>query len=122
MQSLVLVGLGGAAGALLRWTAGRVHSANSGANAVLALNVVGSAALGSLHGAQRSQGIELSPSLVHLSTTGFCGGLTTFSSFAVGILKLQELGFARRAFAFALANNLLGVSAAYTCSRHFRKL
>ena len=111
MQSFALVGLGGAAGSLVRFAAGRSNKRNAGANAVLAVNVLGSATLGGLHGAHLSKRIDVSPELSHLSATGFCGGLTTFSSFAVCLLKLSECGRLPVAFSFAVANNVSRLNA-----------
>lgn len=75
-MTAVLVALGAAVGAPLRYLAGhlldrRVHWGT------LAVNLVGSAVLGSLLGAA-VHGDRLA-----LLGTGFCGGLTTYSSFAV---------------------------------------
>ena len=54
------------------------------------VNVAGSAVVGFLLGAQRHLG--LSPVAFALVATGFCGGLTTFSTFGYETLRLLEDG------------------------------
>jgi CrcB protein len=72
----LLVALGAAVGAPLRYLAGhlldgRLHGGT------LAVNLVGSALLGALLGA------AVEGHWLALLGTGFCGGLTTYSAFAV---------------------------------------
>lgn len=45
--------------------------------------------------------------------TGFCGGLTTFSSFAQGMLNLFQTGHILMATIYISANMLLGLAAVY---------
>ncbi len=87
--TLPLVAVGGAVGALVRW--GLIEAADGGGAAVLACNVVGSLILGVLVGAMPGPGIFLSADdwarrfgRQRLLGTGFCGGLTTLSTVAVG--------------------------------------
>ena len=55
-----------------------------------AVNMAGSFVLGFLLGAQRHLGLP--PALFALLGTGFCGGLTTFSTFGYETLRLLEDG------------------------------
>jgi CrcB protein len=55
-----------------------------------AVNMAGSAVLGFLLGAERHLGLP--PVLFALLGTGFCGGLTTFSTFGYETLRLLEDG------------------------------
>jgi fluoride exporter len=55
-----------------------------------AVNMAGSFVLGFLLGAQRHLGLP--PVLFALLGTGFCGGLTTFSTFGYETLRLLEDG------------------------------
>lgn len=55
-----------------------------------AVNVGGSAILGFLLGAERHLGLP--PLVFALLGTGFCGGLTTFSTFGYETLRLLEDG------------------------------
>jgi CrcB protein len=54
------------------------------------VNMAGSAVLGFLLGAERHLGLP--PVLFALLGTGFCGGLTTFSTFGYETLRLLEDG------------------------------
>jgi fluoride exporter len=55
-----------------------------------AVNMAGSAVVGFLLGAQRHLGLP--PVVFALLATGFCGGLTTFSTFGYETLRLLEDG------------------------------
>lgn len=71
-MTALLVALGAAVGTSLRYLLG-VH--RPGRVTTFAVNVVGSGVLGAL--------VRPSPSVGALVGIGFCGGLTTFSTFAV---------------------------------------
>jgi fluoride exporter len=92
----------GALGAALRYLLSSVIRAPW---AVLVVNVVGSALGGVL--------LALAPEewrVILLS--GFCGGLTTFSTLSVETVQLAESGRARVAVLSAALNLVLGVAAA----------
>jgi CrcB protein len=72
----LLVALGAAVGAPLRYLAGRLLDGRTHWG-TLAVNLAGSAMLGALVGA------AVRGEWLALLGTGFCGGLTTYSSFAV---------------------------------------
>ncbi|MFD1598024.1 fluoride efflux transporter FluC [Halobellus rarus] len=100
----LLVGLGGALGALGRYAADA--ALGGGRRSTVAVNVIGSVALGAL--------VASSPSdaTLALAGTGFCGAFTTFSSFAVNVVRAADTGDYRLAAADALgtlATALLGV-------------
>ena len=101
----VLVGLGGVCGALARFLVGeRIETRTVD---TLAVNVLGSVALGAL----AATPLDSAPSL--LLGVGFCGAFTTFSSFAVETVQLYEAGQRRRAALNAggtLLAALLGVA------------
>lgn len=75
-MTVLLVALGGGVGAALRYAAGHFLDGALHRGTLLA-NVVGSTLLGAL------SALALSGSVWALLGVGFCGGLTTFSSFAV---------------------------------------
>jgi len=86
--TLLLVALGGAVGAPARYLADRWLSARlPGAFpwGTFAVNVVGSLLLGLLAATAPS-------GLVALAGTGFCGALTTFSTFSFETVRLLETG------------------------------
>ena len=105
MNPLVLVGVGGVAGALGRHFVGtRLERDRAD---TLAVNVLGSVLLGALVASPASAEVLL------VVGTGFCGAFTTFSSFAFETVRLAELGHPRRAAVYAggtLLAALVGVA------------
>jgi fluoride exporter len=73
----------------------------------LAVNVAGSGVLGAVLGLTGVPGWVLS-----LVATGFCGTLTTFSTFGADVVRLLEERLLGRALAYLAATLLLGVGAA----------
>ncbi len=78
--------------------------------AVLIVNVVGSAVGGAVLGLAQTGGVTADVRLILLS--GFCGGLTTFSTFGVETVQLVIDGRARLAVASVVSNVVVGVAAA----------
>ncbi|WP_225332983.1 fluoride efflux transporter FluC [Halomicrobium urmianum] len=99
MTDLLLVGLGGVAGAVARHLVAAAVERDQWDT--LAVNVLGSSLLGALVAAPAGE------SLLLAAGTGFCGAFTTFSSFAVDTVWLAETGRLRRA-----ALNAVGTLAA----------
>ena len=100
----ILVGAGGAAGALARYAVDR--ALDGGRRSTFAVNVVGSALLGAIVAASPP------PMTLALLGTGFCGAFTTFSSFAVNVTRALDAGRVGLALADAagtLAAALVGV-------------
>jgi CrcB protein len=100
MNPALLVGVGGVLGALARYEVGRLLTDRL--RATLAVNVLGSFALGGL-----LAGFAADATLLTLFGTGFCGAFTTFSSFAVETVELYENGARQEAVENA-GVNLLG--------------
>ncbi|MEV4439432.1 fluoride efflux transporter CrcB [Streptomyces sp. NPDC049577] len=71
------------------------------------VNVVGCLILGTLTGAAAPERLRL------LLSTGFCGALTTYSTFSYETLRLAEDGARGYALANAAASVALGLAAAY---------
>jgi CrcB protein len=84
VPTAVVIGLGGAAGALARYAVDL--ELDGGRQSTFAVNVLGSALLGAL--------VAYSPSDVIFAAagTGFCGAFTTFSSFAVTVARTAADG------------------------------
>jgi CrcB protein len=109
-MTALLVVAGALVGAPLRLLAHRVAVARRGAGSVLgtlAVNVAGSALLGLLLGLR-----DLSPAVLALVGTGFCGTLTTFSTFGYDVVRLVEERAVGRALAYLTASLVLGLGAA----------
>lgn len=85
--------IGGMIGAPVRYLTDRVIQSRDDAVFPLgtfAVNMAGSALIGFLLGVQHHLGLP--PSVFALLGTGFCGGLTTFSTFGYETLRLLEDG------------------------------
>jgi len=80
----LLVGLGGALGAVLRWGVGEAVRVEGYPASTLVVNVVGTFALAALTFAGAVDDLLL------LFGTGACGAFTTFSSFSVDVVGLVE--------------------------------
>lgn len=92
----VLVGLGGALGAMARYAVGQLVEADGFPAATLTVNVLGTFVLGLLTFAGAADEVLL------LVGTGACGAFTTFSSFSVGTVEVWERGDRGLALAYAL--------------------
>jgi CrcB protein len=113
----LLVLLGGAVGAPLRYLIDRCVQSRSGAIGArelplgtLLVNVIGSFLLGLITAGVSHQG--WSPQVQTLVGTGFCGGLTTFSTFSVETVQLTRQGRTAAALGYVGFSCLLGVGAA----------
>ncbi len=83
MRTVLLIALGGAAGSVARHGVGLALRHATGLPwGTLAVNVAGSLVLG------WSSALALDGVLLALVGVGFCGGLTTWSGFAVQVLAL----------------------------------
>ena len=91
----VLVGVGGAAGALCRYAVTATLDTETFPYGTFAVNVLGSFVLGAVFFSGVATGWLL------LAGTGFCGSFTTFSSFAFDTVTLAETGRLRRSVANA---------------------
>ena len=92
IKAMLIAGLGGFVGTCLRYLTGRLcHLWDVGGFPLgtFVVNVIGSFIIGALLGlAERNHFIT--PTMNVLLVTGFCGGFTTFSSFADDIFLLLQ--------------------------------
>jgi len=113
------VALGGAIGSVLRYELGRAMTWWLGPQAVaafpwatLAVNILGSFAMGLLAGGLGRLGTGGEP-LRLLLGVGLLGGFTTFSAFSLEMMMLVERGQAAQGFVYAAVSVLAGLSALY---------
>ena len=104
----LLVALGAAVGAPARYLTDQAVQARFGATfpwGTLTVNVVGSFLLGLV------AGIPAGSALTALVGTGFCGALTTYSTFGYETLRLLETGARPAAVANVLGSVAAGLAA-----------
>ena len=106
LRELALVALGAVPGALLRWQSGVQLGPHLGgsAGANLLVNFVGSFLLGFLAGP-----IPRRTSLVLMLGIGFCGSLTTFSSWMLDVTGLLRTGRPLAGLLLIVASLALGL-------------
>ncbi|MYX14791.1 fluoride efflux transporter CrcB [Streptomyces sp. SID8374] len=110
----LLVAVGGAVGAPLRYLTDRAVQAHQGRGVAYVFpwgtftaNAAGSLILGVLTGAAVSSPVHA------LLATGLCGALTTYSTFSYETLRLAETGRPFLAAANVLASLLVGLGAVF---------
>jgi len=109
LKELALVGCGAVPGAWLRWQSGVHLGPVLGGSAVsdLLVNLIGSLLLGFLAGPMPRR-----PSLLLLLGIGFCGCLTTFSSWMLDVVKLLQAGQPVFGLLLIVVSLLLGLACA----------
>lgn len=92
-KSIVAIGVGGGVGALLRWWLGLTLNAYFPAipPGTLAANLIGGYVVG-VAVAFFATYSAIAPEWRLFVITGFCGGLTTFSTFSAEIVTLMQQG------------------------------
>jgi CrcB protein len=94
IRMMLLAGCGGFVGTALRFLTGKLcahYYVGGFPLGTFVVNVVGSLLIGILFGLAEGRGL-LSPSASAVLITGFCGGFTTFSTFADDIFLLLQKG------------------------------
>ena len=115
MKQVLFVGLGGAAGSILRYLTNGVTLKYYSASfplATLIVNVAGCFLAGLLFGLITQQTSE-AQNLKFLLITGFCGGFTTFSAFALENVRLMNSGNASIAILYTIASIAAGLLAVW---------
>lgn len=114
MKQLILVFIGGGTGSVLRYILGRwLNTSQNGIPyGTFAANILGSLCIGLILGwALKNNSLSSSSTL--LLATGFCGGFTTFSTFAYeNHLMLKSGDFLTFAL-YTLASLILGFAAVF---------
>jgi CrcB protein len=114
LRDALLVIAGGGGGALARWFVASVLPKGAVGGfplAILLVNVAGCFALGGLV-AYLGRTTPPRPELAALLGVGFCGGFTTFSTFAIDALELMDEGRLGGALLYVFASVALGIAAA----------
>ncbi|WP_298223398.1 fluoride efflux transporter CrcB [Flavobacterium sp.] len=114
-KTLILVGLGGALGSILRYLTTALIQKNYPMVfpwATLVINVIGCLLIGIIMGTLEKNQITDS-SMKWLLVTGFCGGYTTFSAFGLENISLLQNGHSGLAFLYIAASVVVGLLAVW---------
>lgn len=109
VNAFLLVGLGGALGAMARFGVGRLVGPSNFPWATLAVNIAGGLLMGLLAGWLTGRGGSEGTRL--FLGVGVLGGFTTFSAFSLEVMLLAERGATALAGAYVLASVLGAVGA-----------
>ena len=110
IRNILLVALGGAVGSVCRYMLSGMNVA-SWPWGTFAVNTLGSLLIGLLVGLV-SKGI-VSPEMKLLLVTGFCGGFTTFSTFANESFGMMKAGDALQMALYVGASVVIGILAVW---------
>lgn len=108
MKDLLLVGLGGFAGSVLRYKIGSIITAKTNTGfpyGTFCVNLVGAFLIGLLV----SSALKTQQTAMLLLVAGFCGGFTTFSTFALENLRLLQTGNWTTLLTYTLLSILGGI-------------
>lgn len=110
-KPIVAISFGSAVGALLRWALGNQFNSlfPTVPLGTLSANLIGGYIIG-LAIAYFAQAPDIAPEWRLLIITGFCGGLTTFSTFSAEVVTLLQggrLGWALGTIAIHVSGSLL---------------
>lgn len=115
MKQVLFVGVGGAAGSILRYLTtvftARYYTA-SFPLATLIVNVAGCFLAGLIFGMITRETTE-DQNLKFLLITGFCGGFTTFSAFALENVRLMNAGNTTTAVVYTMVSVAAGLLAVW---------
>ena len=115
IKNILLVGLGGGAGSMLRYCCQKWFSTGAVSSFPLGtflVNITGCLLIGILYG-MAAKNDWLDETLRLLLMTGFCGGFTTFSAFTLEgnhLLKEDKTGLF---FLYAAGSVIIGLAATY---------
>jgi CrcB protein len=116
MQALLLVGAGGAAGAVARYLLGVQalrYLGSAWPYGTFAANVLGGFLMGLLAGVLALRGGAGQESWRLLLGVGALGGFTTFSAFSLEVALMVERRALGQAFAYSLGSVVLAVAALF---------
>lgn len=112
-KNLLLVGLGGMLGSMLRYGLSLIWKSNGFPTATFVANIIGCFIIGCVYAlAQRNHYFELNFKL--LLTAGLCGGVTTFSAFSWESLQMLQQGKQGLFVLYVLLSIVLGLLATWS--------
>ena len=114
MMNILLIGAGGALGAVSRHYVGQAALRTLGSGqpwGTLAVNILGGLLMGLLVGWLAATERADATSIRYLAAVGFLGGFTTFSAFSLEMVRLIETRAWLNAFGYATGSVVLSVGA-----------
>ena len=115
LRAIILIGVGGGIGSILRYLTAVFVSKyfqTSFPWGTFVVNILGCLLIGLLLGLFERHQLT-NPDLKYLFATGFCGGYTTFSTFAAENVNLLQSGNSLTVFAYIAASVLVGLFAVW---------
>ncbi len=114
MRTCLLVGLGGFIGSICRYLLSLIPlgSQNGFPYITLFINIAGAFLIGVIAGLTERPA-ALHPDVLPFLRAGFCGGFTTFSTFALELNTLLESGQAWSAVLYIALSTGLGIGAVF---------
>jgi CrcB protein len=119
MNPLILVGIGGAAGSILRYVLQRQLNADFPLGTIT-VNILGCLLIGVLWALVIKN--ELNDTLRIALMTGFCGGFTTFSSFTLESLQLLQHNRYLFFTVYTISNVVIGLLATFAGYKIFSNI
>ena len=116
MLNVLAVFIGGGTGALFRYLITQLSTKLIGLSytGTFCANIIGCFIIGYVFGITLQKAESISPVLKLFITTGFLGGLTTFSTFALESICFLKDGKWIHFAIYILASIILGLTAAYS--------
>jgi fluoride exporter len=112
IKNLLLVGLGGGIGSMLRYAVGLIISSKYFPYATLTINIIGSFIVGIIFAMSiKEEGWSNHWKL--FLATGMCAGFTTFSAFSLENMLLLQNGKIGMAVSYIMLSVVLGIVVAF---------
>ena len=112
IKYILLVGLGGGIGSITRYLCQKWFAANYPHPfpwGTFVVNLIGCFLIGVIYAASEKSAV-LSPQTRLFLATGFCGGFTTFSTFAFENMNLLRSGDTSYFFLYTIGSVVLGIT------------
>jgi fluoride exporter len=112
IKNLLLVGLGGSIGSMVRYAASLLIRSKLFPYATLSVNIIGSFIIGLVFAMSiKEEGLSNNWKL--FLATGICGGFTTFSAFSLENMGLLQSGKIGIALTYIILSVVLGIAATF---------
>lgn len=112
IKNLLLVGLGGSIGSMVRYVASLILKSKLFPYATLSVNIIGSFIIGLVFAISIKEE-SLSDNWKLFLATGICGGFTTFSAFSLENMVLLQSGRFGMAVTYISLSIFLGILATF---------